>query len=382
MRPYHAGLLGTDTLVVLDESHLVPPFERLLQQIAENGDLGPKDEADRAIILPFRLLPLSATGRDRDGDVFRLTEEDQEDLVVKARLDAKKRLTFEPAFDKKLEERLAEEAWALSAEGKAPVRILTYCNSRDVAEKTRDALEKLAKPVKIAPENLQLFVGARRVKEREDAKNRLQDLGFFSGNDAPDKPAFVIATSAGEVGVDLDADHMVMDLVPFERMVQRLGRVNRLGGEDREARVVVFDPDKSLPDDLRIRAERCQELLQELRRHEDGSHDASPGALSDLKRNPKESVDAASSPEPLYPALTHPLVDAWSMTSLYEHTGRPQVQPWLRGWVDDEPQTTLVWRTYLPVRTEGGEATEREVNDFFAAAPPHLSEQLETESYR
>ncbi|WP_201281692.1 hypothetical protein [Methylosinus sp. Ce-a6] len=26
MRPYHAGFLGVDTLVLLDEAHLVPPF--------------------------------------------------------------------------------------------------------------------------------------------------------------------------------------------------------------------------------------------------------------------------------------------------------------------------------------------------------------------
>ncbi len=39
MRPYHAGLLGADALVVLDESHLVPPFERLLRTV-ERGQRG------------------------------------------------------------------------------------------------------------------------------------------------------------------------------------------------------------------------------------------------------------------------------------------------------------------------------------------------------
>ena len=53
------------------------------------------------------------------------------------------------------------------------------------------------------------------------------------------KPAFLIATSAGEVGVDLDADHMVCDLVAWERMVQRLGRVNRRGDGDANVVLVV-----------------------------------------------------------------------------------------------------------------------------------------------
>ena len=53
-------------------------------------------------------------------------------------------------------------------------------------------------------------------------------------------PSFLVATSAGEVGVDLDADHIVCDLVAHERMVQRLGRVNRRGGEGRTAKVEVF----------------------------------------------------------------------------------------------------------------------------------------------
>ena len=398
MGPYHAGLLGADTLLVLDESHLVPPFERLLERIARDRDkdnaLGPQQAKDRDLIPRFRLLPLSATGRDRGGDVFRLTEQDRKDPVVKARLDAKKRLVFKPLDDKRLEDRLAEAAWALSDEGKMPVRILIYCNSRDVAEKTKEAIEKRMKSAQIPPENVQLFVGARRVKEREDAKKKLEGLGFFSGNHAPDKAAFVIATSAGEVGVDLDADHMVMDLVPFERMVQRLGRVNRLGGERREAHIVVIEePDKALPDDLKERAKKAALLLRGflplLRRFlTPAAFQASPGAFIQLtealkKQWCEQHIRDASSPDPLYPALTRPLVDAWSMTSLKEHTGRPEVQPWLRGWIDgDPPQTMLVWRKFLPVRVRGGAASEREVADFFAVAPPHLTEIVEVSTDR
>jgi CRISPR-associated endonuclease/helicase Cas3 len=121
----------------------------------------------------------------------------------------------------------------------------------------------------------------------------------------------------------------------------------------------------------------------------DEGFDASPGALRTLRQSAeneptlKKLIDEATTPAPLRPALTRALVDAWSMTSLETHTGRPAIDPWLRGWVEDDgPQTTVVWRTYLPARSGPREPRERELKAFFEAAPPHTSEILETETFR
>ena len=52
--------------------------------------------------------------------------------------------------------------------------------------------------------------------------------------------------------MDLDADHMVCDLVAWERMVQRLGRVNRRG--DGDAKVVVVVDSEPAPSDSATKA--------------------------------------------------------------------------------------------------------------------------------
>lgn len=405
MRPYMAGLLGVDTLVVLDEAHLVPPFEHMLAGLTDPGlgawpDCAELDEKAS----PLHLLTLSATGRERveTGDsltlapneeaqdslaVFGLGEEDWEDEWVKRRLNATKGLSIEdtPAEPKKLAEKLAARAWALRHEASPSQgknrKILIYCDRRSDAQSVKDALEKLAKAEKELI-SAELLVGARRVFEREKVAEWLERHGLTSDACAL-QPSFLIATSAGEVGVDMDADHMVCDLVEWERMVQRLGRVNRRGAGD--ARIVVV-PEDGKDGGTRPSLETRRAPFEHLDRQEDGSIDASPGALYRLKEKAKidpalaEAIAAATSPEPLRPALTRPLIDAWSMTSLKEHPGRPEVAPWLRGWVDDDPQTTLIWRKHLPVRRDDGGrqwVEEKDVNRFFAAARPHLLERLE-----
>ncbi len=407
MRPYQAALLGVDTLLVLDESHLVPPFEDLLHTAVGDPSFRPSG-ANGQRVPPVRLLTLSATGR-RSGDfALGLTDADCSHQTAKKRLTARKVLRIETPNDgTKLKDALAGRAWALAKRGERTARTIVYSDSRKVAQEAKRALEQLAKGDRQSGGAVQidteLFVGARRVFERERAKERLEELGFIAGSsDLPARPAFLFATSAGEVGVDLDADHMVCDLVAWERMVQRLGRVNRRGEPEGHVAEIVVLPEEPESDDIEellakepsalsakearaVRMWAAKEALERLPQ-EDGGYDASPGALLDLRKAADRDeglgkiIDRATSPPPLRPALTRPLVEAWAMTALRKHPGRPAIRPWLRGWVEDPPQTTVVWRTYLPVRVKGEAPRSQEVEAFFEAAPPHLSEALETGS--
>ncbi|HEX9296331.1 MAG TPA: type I-U CRISPR-associated helicase/endonuclease Cas3, partial [Polyangiaceae bacterium] len=380
MRPYHASLLGVDALIVLDEAHLVPAFEAMVRVAAQNESLRPQPRV-REVVPLNQVLSLSATGR-RAGSTFQLDDADRKHEVVKRRLDATKHVRIAPAVEANgLAEALASKAWELTDNGKHASRVIVFVDSRKTAQEVNEAIEKLAKgdgaSSKVAIET-ELFVGGRRVAEREEAAKRLIELGVIAGSkNKPEKAVFVIATSAGEVGVDLDADHAVLDLVEWERMVQRLGRVNRRGeGEadvwivptlldDKTKEALVKDeklreqqrecegdaddeddeddgaessdkPPKKLKEDERWRIDRWRrkEATQRAVRSlpsSDGAHDASPRALTEQKKDEDKArwIEEGSTPAPLHPGLTRSVVESWSMTSLEGHTGRPSVRPWL-----------------------------------------------------
>lgn len=358
MRPFHAGLLGQDTLFVLDEVHLSPAFASLLEGIVSTGGS------------TIRVMALSATG-PRRAALFQLQDDDRTHPVVQKRIHARKELAFAESSDPQDFASCAEDFAADTA-----ARVIVFTTSRDFAAKVAALLMKTKK-------RTILIVGARRGYERDGVAQELEQEGFTGKVGGAMEPAFVVATAAGEVGIDLDADHMVCDLVSFERMVQRLGRVNRRGG--RISRVTIFDLGETNNEEENARRALTLALFKSLPAAEGTTEGDPPNAssynLMALRDAEPDRVQRASTPQPLRPPLTTPLVAAWSMTSLAEHTGRPDVAPWLRGWVDDEPQTIVVWRAQLPIKSRpDGASQASEVTEYFAAARIHLSERLQTET--
>ena len=407
MRPYQAGFLGVDTLVLLDEAHLCPPFEALLRQISDrrNSDLG-SEPGNGTITPPFHVVPLSATGRHRTEALqdfaFRLNDRDREEPVIRQRLTARKRLQVKELTEaRSLVTQMANRAVELG-DSDTPSRVITYFDRRVHALEAKQIIDKALKRRERAGDlaagwDTELLVGERRVHERTDLESWLERNGFLGdATSLLQSPRFLVATSAGEVGIDLDTDHMVCDLVAYERMVQRLGRVNRRGGENRTATVDVFAVRPALKANARKadkeKHERTLEIynrrlaaLRHMPHGEDGRRDSSPSATIMLKRDFPTVVNAATTVAPLYPKLNRPLVDAWSMTSLAQHKGRPEVAPWLRGWEDeDDPHTDVVWRRHLPCVHQGDTilVPPAMVVEFFRIAPVHASERLEASTGR
>jgi CRISPR-associated endonuclease/helicase Cas3 len=333
MRPFHAGLIGQGTLLVHDEAHLSPAFGVLARDIAGR-------QRDQRAPRPLIVMELSATQRERNGVIpaFRLTDAEKADPVVAARLNARKRLRFIDGGDdgSAALAKLTDCALAYLNQRK---RILVYVrkpgDAKTIAGKLLTA---------IGNERVALLTGTIRGYERDKLAARPLFEGFRAQADriSPEATEYLVATSAGEVGVDLDADHMVCDLATLDSMIQRLGRVNRLGG--REANVHVLElpkkeRKKETADDLDKRLAAAKEALALLPERE-GGHDASPAELRALAAR----TDAFA-PTPRVVPVSGILLDNWSLTRVDDVPGRPEPERWLHGIEETgESDLHVVWR--------------------------------------
>lgn len=329
-KPLHAGFLGQDSLVVHDEAHLEPAFEALLIALeAEQRRSGD--------VRPMRRMALTATSRGGNAGAFTLSEEDQAHPEIRRRIDATKRLRFHIP-----ESTVPDAAVELARRHESSsAAVLVYLNSVEHVEKVAAKLPK---------GRVQRITGTLRGFERD--RLAAEDPVFARFLPVPPATAaqgavYLVCTSAGEVGVNISADHLVCDLAPFDRMAQRLGRVNRFGMGEADVDVVLGPPPKK-ETPLSVAVDRTKPLLEQLPRIRDGVFDASPLALAAL---PADERARAFSPTPDIPLVSDILFDKWALTSLCRPVaGRPPVADWLHGVAEWEPpETRVAWREEVEV---------------------------------
>lgn len=423
-KPLHAGMLGQDSLLVLDEAHLSKPFEKLICAINDNGPFQ-KDYNGNTCGKPMQVMRMSATSDGDSKDRFKLEDADfvpevldlAGNLVanpIVERINAKKRLTITTIAEKDdVNKKLAEVAIELAHKpdliGK---RIVIFVRKPDDATKIAKAIrehtiesvdESGSKPKKIKKtphsESVEVLTGTMRGLERDKLveKSIFKDRWLNGKLDPSDptnqQPVFLISTSAGEVGFDLNADHLIGDAAPLDSWIQRLGRVNRRGKGS--ALVYIFaetpaakkadkkdDANKQTVASASIKSILALKQLPIAEPLETDARsgliwDASPRALGNLSK----PADALSPPVATVD-LTDILLDAWSMTSITAPMpGRPEVATWLRGIADDIPQTTIAWRAELDLFKDNLDP-QKAFKAIFAKHPIRPHESVTVNSYR
>jgi len=364
-RPLHAGLLGQDALVVHDESHLEPAFQALLRSI---------ESTQRADVDPwkFRVMALSATLRDGETG-FSLDGDDLMEVIVRQRMYAVKSLSFHPVpKDADFPEKAIELALGHRDSGK---EVIVFAQRVDHVLKIQEGLVK-------ADCQVCVLTGTMRGLERDRlATENPVFASFLPGAEklTTTETHYLICTSAGEVGVNLSADHMVCDLSCFDSMAQRLGRVNRFGTCEALVQVVTWEspegkestqeqaeteesPPTAETEDSTAQADteestkpaKTKEIPLAPERKKtyailkslpciNGVYDASPAALAGLDANEKS---AAFTPSPEILPATDILFDAWSCTTLGSVLpGAVPVVEYLHGVMEWEPPAMRVaWR--------------------------------------
>lgn len=356
IRPFYAGMLGQDSLVVLDEAHLSPALEQSLADMKKITSNVPRK------ICPPKTLFMSATRRpDHDAlDVLSLDSADLEFKAVRDRYDAEKALSLVDAEQNDLPGVVVSEALKMTG------RTIVYVQKPSDAARITKNLQDAGKDAVMLTGTLRGFerdiltctappagtdaggAAAPRARGRQRppgaaALRRGEVFGRFARPpaDGVRMQCYLVSTSAGEVGADFDADDMVSDIAPVDSLVQRLGRVNRSGG--RASRVVVVYSNNAIRKNKFIprQLEATLGLLRDLTGG--GTFDASPRNLAAI---PAARTADALTPPPDTQPLTRDIVDMWAMTSLYEeYAPRPAVHHWLRGHDPRPiPETYVAWR--------------------------------------
>lgn len=384
MRPIHAGLIGVDSLLILDEAHLSRPFVETLQWVSRYQS---EAWAEHVVGKPATVVQMTATPPPGEAEVFSLSDADWEHPILGSRLTRTKKAELlklsgdrdNPEITRRiLIESLVNQARSLMAAALEVSSVPVVGIVVNRVATAREVFERLRAEV---GSDAVLLTGRIRPFERDElAKEYLPRMRAGRTADANPRPLYVVATQTVEVGADLDFEALVTEAAALDALRQRFGRLNRLGLREQSPAMIVYtdlgragEPDPVYGDAvaetwkwmLSTVAKTRDKKRKESRKTMDFSIQAMRAAL------PKgEDLIRLLTPSAAAPVLMPAHVDLLAQTSPPPMV-EPEIALYLHGKETQPEDVQVVWRADLhePLRPEGEEGAVATV----AALPPvHL----------
>jgi CRISPR-associated endonuclease/helicase Cas3 len=371
MKPIHAGLLGSDCLILLDEAHLAEPFR---QTLAAVWRLRQGDPA------PWGTAVLTATPGKQVNARFELEDDDRRHPILSARLAASKPATLieiavkqgVPAEDRRID--------VIAEQTKETLRILSETISIPAigvvlnrVGRARAVFQRLK--AELTDATVILIIGPARSIDRErQAIEQLRPIRTSAERTMP-RPLIVVATQTIEAGVDIDLDGLVTEVAPLDALRQRFGRLNRAGRPIAPVAAIIAHKDDIGPKvDDPVYGDRIAKTWNALRNAASGSLndcvdfgiDSFPGQLFD-------AADDLVSQKPDAPILLPAYADLWSHTSPIPNAD-PEVALFLHGPDHKPASLQVVWRA--DIRETDFEDRDY-VLEILRLVPPRSAEAIE-----
>jgi CRISPR-associated endonuclease/helicase Cas3 len=288
--PREAGLLGVDTVAVVDEAHLarqllvsaraVAALESSREgkcfrgvpmlQVVETTATPLSDEEDSAAATEIGDADPDACQSTSRVDTIGITKEDLKSKTLERRLCMPKKLHLHRGANAPIQngrgkqaatandQQVVAEPATPAAESAGKTRrsdlvdeiieqtlrlredfgptVGVFVNTVGLAVDVASGLRKKTRREDGASLSVELVCGRLRDYDLADLRERRPNLLSTEGNKDVD---VLVATQSLEVGVDLDLAAAVSVLAPVQSLVQRAGRVNRLGKREKTEFVVV-----------------------------------------------------------------------------------------------------------------------------------------------
>ena len=221
MKPVHAGLIGSDCLILLDEAHLAEPFRQTLDwvQMYKGGNWREEKNAN----IPWGTALLTATPGKITKNTFSLDDKDKANEILKKRLEARKPAKLKEVGDDQRITALVEEAQNAL---KKDIEVIVVVVNR--VARARSVFRELTE--KLSPEAVEciLLIGPSRPVDRDRLADQIAPIHTGAERNL-DKPLVLVATQCIEAGVDIDLDALITEAAPLDCLRQRFGRLNRAG---------------------------------------------------------------------------------------------------------------------------------------------------------